>query len=63
MVITHGNIPISVESHELVDQVADNIAAAVGGVPGVRLEHKGVSITVHVRAVEPRAAAACFARR
>ena len=55
--IRHGNHawhhPDLVESHELSDQVADAVYAAVGSVPGVRLEHKGVSITVHVRAVDP----------
>jgi trehalose-phosphatase len=55
--IRHGNHawrhPDLVESHELADQVADAVLAAVGDVPGVRLEHKGVSITVHVRAVDP----------
>lgn len=54
--IRHGNHawhhPDLVESHELADQVADAIHAAVGSVPGVRVEHKGVSITVHVRAVD-----------
>ena len=34
-------------------EVADAINRAVGGVPGVRLEHKGVSVTVHVRGGEP----------
>lgn len=42
------------ESHELADQVATAIGEAVGHVPGVKLEHKGVSITVHVRAVDER---------
>ena len=41
-----------IESHDLADQVAEAITAAVGNVHGVRLEHKGVSVTVHVRAVE-----------
>ena len=43
--------PDLVESRELADQVADAINHAVGGVSGVKLEHKGVSITVHVRGV------------
>jgi len=55
--IRHGDHawhhPDLVDSHELVDRVADTIHAAVGSVPGVKLEHKGVSLTVHVRAVEP----------
>jgi trehalose 6-phosphate phosphatase len=44
--------PDLVDSHELVDRVADEIRSVIGVVPGVRLEHKGVSLTVHVRAVE-----------
>jgi trehalose 6-phosphate phosphatase len=40
------------ESRDLADQVADAINAAIGAVEGVKLEHKGVSVTVHVRAVE-----------
>lgn len=55
--IRHGDHawhhPDLVDSHELVDRVADTIHVAVGSVPGVKLEHKGVSLTVHVRAVEP----------
>ena len=55
--IRHGDHawhhPDLVDSHELVDHVAEAINAAVGGVSGVKLEHKGVSLTVHVRAVEP----------
>jgi trehalose-phosphatase len=54
--IRHGSRdwhhPDLVDSHELVDRVAEAIHAAVGKVSGVRLEHKGVSLTVHVRAVE-----------
>ena len=55
--IRHGehawHHPDLVDSHELVDRVAETIIAAVGSVCGVKLEHKGVSLTVHVRAVEP----------
>jgi len=55
--IRHGHHawhhPDLVDSHDLADRVAAAIDAAVGGVPGVRLEHKGPSLTVHVRAVEP----------
>jgi alpha,alpha-trehalase len=55
--IRHGNRawrhPHLVESRELADQVADAINRAVGGTPGLKLEHKGVSVTVHVRAVNP----------
>jgi trehalose-phosphatase len=54
--IRHGDLawrhPDLVESRELADQVAEAIEQAVGAVPGVRLEHKGVAVTVHVRAVE-----------
>jgi trehalose-phosphatase len=54
--IRHGrhawHHPDLVESRELSDQVAEAISAAVGSVPGLKLEHKGVSITVHVRAVD-----------
>jgi trehalose-phosphatase len=49
----HWHHPELVDSHELVDRVAEAIHAAIGAVPGVRLEHKGVSLTVHVRAVDP----------
>jgi trehalose 6-phosphate phosphatase len=45
--------PDLVESHDIVDQVGDALTHAVGNVPGVKLEDKGVSITVHVRAVDP----------
>jgi trehalose-phosphatase len=55
--IRHGthawHHPDLVESHVLADKVADAVNAALGSVPGVRLEHKGVSITVHVRGVDP----------
>jgi trehalose 6-phosphate phosphatase len=55
--IRHGargwHHPDLVESHDVVDQVGDALAHAVGNVPGVKLEDKGVSITVHVRAVDP----------
>jgi trehalose-phosphatase len=54
--IRHGNHawhhPDLVDSHELIDRVADAMKGAFGEVPGVRLEHKGVSLTVHVRAVD-----------
>jgi trehalose-phosphatase len=54
--IRHGEVawrhPDLVESHELADQVADAINEAVRTIPGVKLEHKVVSVTVHVRAVE-----------
>lgn len=54
--IRHGDHawhhPDLVDSRELTDRVADAITEAIGAVPGVRLEHKGVSLTVHVRAVD-----------
>jgi trehalose 6-phosphate phosphatase len=55
--IRHGNHawrhPDLVDSREFADRVADAITASIGAVPGVRLEHKGLSLTVHVRAVDP----------
>src|SRR5262245_22742149 len=55
--IRHGDHawhhPDLIESHDLADQVVDAVNAAVGSVPGLKLEHKGVSVTVHVRAVDP----------
>ena len=39
-------------SGELADAVAAALGGAVGHVPGVRLEHKGVAVTVHVRGVD-----------
>jgi trehalose-phosphatase len=46
--------PDLVDSRDLADQVAAAINDAVGNVPGVKLEHKGVSVTIHVRAVKMR---------
>jgi len=55
MEIRHGAVawhhPELPESGEQADAVADALQAAVGHVPGVRLEHKGVAVTVHVRGV------------
>jgi trehalose-phosphatase len=55
--IRHGDHawrhPDLVDSRDLADRVADAINASIATVPGVRLEHKGVSLTVHVRAVDP----------
>jgi trehalose 6-phosphate phosphatase len=45
--------PDLADSHELIDGVAAAMNAAFGSVPGVRLEHKGPSLAVHVRGVEP----------
>jgi trehalose 6-phosphate phosphatase len=44
--------PDLVESRQLADQVVEALTGAIGAVPGVRLEHKGVSLTVHVRGVD-----------
>jgi trehalose-phosphatase len=56
MEIRHGEVawhhPDLVDSREVVDQVAEAIMSAVGSVSGVKLEHKGVAVTVHVRGVE-----------
>lgn len=43
--------PDLLESGDVADQVAAAIRRVVGDVPGVVLEHKGVSVTVHVRGV------------
>jgi len=55
--IRHGHHawrhPDLVDSHELIDRVADAMNAAFGTVAGVRFEHKGPSLTVHVRGVDP----------
>ena len=45
--------PALVESRDVSDRVASAITAAIGDVAGAKLEHKGVSLTVHVRAVDP----------
>jgi trehalose-phosphatase len=44
--------PDLVESRDDIDRLAETLVEAVGQVPGVRLEHKGVAVTVHVRAVD-----------
>jgi trehalose 6-phosphate phosphatase len=55
--IRHGDHawrhPDLVESRDVTDQVADAINTAIGSIPGLKLEHKGVSLTLHVRAVDP----------
>jgi trehalose-phosphatase len=55
--IRHGDDawhhPDLLDSRDVIDDVVDHMAAAVGEVPGVRLEHKGVALTVHVRGVAP----------
>src|SRR5215510_14204321 len=45
--------PDLVESRDMIDAVVAQMDAAVGHVDGVRLEHKGVALTVHVRGVAP----------
>jgi trehalose 6-phosphate phosphatase len=45
--------PDLIESGDVVDTLVEQMAAAVGHVPGVRLENKGVALTVHVRGVAP----------
>jgi trehalose-phosphatase len=47
------NHPDLMDSRDLIDTVLDAIDGAVGRVDGVRLEHKGVALTVHVRGVSP----------
>jgi trehalose-phosphatase len=47
------NHPDLMDSRELIDTVVEEIDRAVGRVDGVRLEHKGVALTVHVRGVSP----------
>jgi trehalose 6-phosphate phosphatase len=55
--IRHGSEawhhPDLLESGDVIDGVVEQMTTAVGHVPGVRLEHKGVALTVHVRGVEP----------
>lgn len=54
--IRHGDHawrhPDLIDSRDLTDRVSAAVAAAVNDVPGVRVEHKGMSLTVHVRGVE-----------
>jgi len=55
--IRHGDEawhhPDLTDSRDLIDALVDRMEAAVGQVPGVRLEHKGMALTVHVRGVGP----------
>ena len=50
------------ESREVVAELVARIRASVGDVPGLRLEEKGVALTVHVRGVEPSIRDAVLAR-
>jgi len=45
--------PDLMDSRELIDDVVDAMDRAVGRVDGVRLEHKGMALTVHVRGAAP----------
>jgi trehalose 6-phosphate phosphatase len=45
--------PDLIESRDVIDTVVAQMDAAVGHVDGIRLEHKGVALTVHVRGVAP----------
>jgi len=45
--------PDLIESRDLIDALVDRMEAAVGHVAGVRFEHKGIALTVHVRGVAP----------
>jgi trehalose 6-phosphate phosphatase len=45
--------PDLTDSRDFIDALVDRMDAAVGQVPGVRLEHKGMALTVHVRGVAP----------
>jgi len=53
--IRHGDVDWHhqdlIESRDDADRVAAAVRKAVGGVPGVAFEHKGVAVTVHVRGV------------
>lgn len=56
------------DSRDLIDDVLERMKAMIGEVPGVRFEHKGVALTVHVRGVAAQArqgvldTAACIAQ-
>lgn len=45
--------PDLLDSRALIDSVVDELGREIGRVDGVRLEHKGVAVTVHVRGVSP----------
>ena len=50
------------ESRDVVAELVERIRARVGDVPGLRLEEKGVALTVHVRGVDPAIRDAVLAR-
>lgn len=43
--------PGAVAARGILDEVSHRLSVAVGGVPGVIVEHKGLTLTVHYRAV------------
>lgn len=43
--------PGAVDARGVLDEVSHRLSLAVGGVPGVIVEHKGLTLTVHYRAV------------
>jgi trehalose 6-phosphate phosphatase len=50
------------ESREIIAELVARIRTRVGEVPGLRLEEKGVALTVHVRGVDPAIRDAVLAR-
>ncbi|MDP1570156.1 MAG: trehalose-phosphatase [Vicinamibacterales bacterium] len=50
------------ETRDVVAELVARIRARVGDVPGLRLEEKGVALTVHVRGVDPAIREAVLAR-
>lgn len=50
----HVTHPLAVRRRPAVDRVADRLTDRLAEVPGVLVEHKGLSLTVHVRTVPPR---------
>jgi len=50
------------ETRDVVTELVARIRARVGDVPGLRLEEKGVALTVHVRGVDPAIRDAVLAR-
>lgn len=43
--------PGAVAAREILDEVSQHLSVALGDVPGVIVEHKGLTLTVHYRAV------------
>ena len=43
--------PEAVAARGILDEISRRLSIAVGGVPGVIVEHKGLTLTVHYRAV------------